>query len=72
MSEKMTSKIAQVTIRVTGVWEDEEGNSYPHEKEFVLQINTETIKDFKQFNKLAEEVASSMKHSSICSALMNK
>lgn len=30
MIERMTSKIAQVTIRVTGVWDDGEDNNNHH------------------------------------------
>lgn len=70
MEERMISKIAQVTIRVTGVWEDREGNPYIREKEFTLQVDTSDIEEFEEFDGLAEEVASSMKHSAICSELM--
>jgi len=72
MIEKMTSKIAQVTIKVTGVWEDEDGNSYVREKEFITQIDTANITEFKQFDDLALDVALSMDHKSICTSLMNK
>lgn len=70
--EKMTSKIAQVTIKVTGVWNDCEENPYIREKEFILQIDTSTIEEFQSFDILAEDVAESMKHPSICSELMSK
>ncbi len=72
MTEKMTSKIAQVTIRVSGVWIDEDGNSYVREKEFVTQIDTSTVKEFKQFDELALDVALSMNHDSICTSLMSR
>ncbi len=70
-NEKMTSKIAQVTIRVTGVWEDEDGNPYVYEKEFIQQIDTSGITTLIEFYELAFDVAN-FKHPAVCSSLMHK